>query len=94
VAAIGQARAIDANADMIAARVARVRKVAGIIARHDVTGRARPAQRTPEGPGRKVAAEVIAAEVTVAGKARVATNAPALAKTLALPHQRLCRMSR
>ena len=92
MAAIGQARVIDANAGMIAARVARVRKVAGIIARRDATVRAHRAQRMPEGLGRKVAAVVIAVGVTGAGKARVATNGPDLAKTLALPHR--CRMSR
>lgn len=87
-------RMIDANADVTAARVARVHKVAGMTARLAATVLARRAQRTPEALGRKVAAAVvvIGAEVTVAGKGKVVTNGPALAKILALP--RHCRKSR
>ena len=90
----GPDRMIDANAGATAARVARVRKVAGITARLAATVLVRPAQQTPEGLGPKVGAAVvvIGAEVTVAGKGKVVTNGPALAKILALPHR--CRTSR
>ena len=92
---IGRGRMIDdVNADTTAVRVARVRKVAGMTARRALTAHVRRAQRTPEALDPKVAAAVvvIGAEVTVAGKGKVVTNGPALAKTLALPHR--CRMSR
>ena len=87
-------RMIDANAGATAARVARVRKVAGMTARLAVTAHVRRAQRTPEALDPKVAAAVvvIGAEVTVAGKGKVVTNDPGLAKTLARPHR--CRTSR
>ena len=91
----GPDRMIDATAGVTAARVARVRKVAGITARRDVTAHVRRAQRTPEALGPKVPAAVvviIGAEATVAGKGKVVTNDLALAKTLALPHR--CRTSR
>jgi hypothetical protein len=84
---------IDVNAGAIAARVARVRKVAGMIARLGVTVLVHLVRRRPEGLAPEVVAVVIVAEATGAEKAKAAvTIGPDPVKTRALP--RRCPKSR